>query len=45
MILAAGENITLTYDEPTNTTTIAATFSGGSGLTEAQVRARTSIGW
>jgi hypothetical protein len=46
MNLIAGENITLTFDEATEATTIAASGGGGGGgLTEAQVRARVSIGW
>lgn len=43
LTLVAGTNVTITTDAATDTITIAASVSGGSGLTEAQVRARTSM--
>jgi hypothetical protein len=45
MLLVAGSNITLNYDPATEATTIAASGGGGGGITEAQMRARISIGW
>jgi Phage tail repeat like len=40
-LLVPGSNITLTYNDAANTFTIAATLSGGSGLTHKQTMRRT----